>query len=89
MPSADQIRAAAREQLGHDELRPGQLEGVLAVTDPAHPRDALVVMATGSGKSAIYQLAGWFLPGPTVVVSPLIALQRDQVQQAEGARPPS
>jgi ATP-dependent DNA helicase RecQ len=41
-------------------------------------------MATGSGKSAIYQLAGYFLPGPTVVVSPLIALQRDQVEQAEG-----
>jgi ATP-dependent DNA helicase RecQ len=46
--------------------------------------DALVVMATGSGKSAIYQLAGFFLPGPTIVVSPLIALQRDQVEQAEG-----
>jgi ATP-dependent DNA helicase RecQ len=47
-------------------------------------RDALVVMATGSGKSAIYQLAGYFRPGPTIVVSPLIALQRDQVEQAEG-----
>jgi ATP-dependent DNA helicase RecQ len=47
-------------------------------------RDALVVMATGSGKSAIYQLAGYFLDGPTIVVSPLIALQRDQVEQAEG-----
>src|SRR4051794_34646343 len=41
-------------------------------------------MATGSGKSAIYQLAGFFRDGPTVVVSPLIALQRDQVEQAEG-----
>src|SRR4051794_4437979 len=57
------------------------MEGVQAVLSG---RDALVVMATGSGKSAIYQLAGFFLPGPTIVVSPLIALQRDQVEQAEG-----
>lgn len=41
--------------------------------------DVLVVMPTGSGKSAVYQLAGLLLPGPTVVVSPLIALQRDQL----------
>jgi ATP-dependent DNA helicase RecQ len=84
VPDAKDIRAAAREELGHPTLRPGQMEGVQAVTDPTHPRDALVVMATGSGKSAIYQLAGFFLDGPTIVVSPLIALQRDQVDQAEG-----
>jgi ATP-dependent DNA helicase RecQ len=37
------------------------------------------VLPTGAGKSAIYQLAALIIPGPTVVVSPLIALQRDQV----------
>ena len=37
-------------------------------------------MSTGSGKSAIYQIAGLLLPGATVVVSPLIALQREQVE---------
>ena len=42
-------------------------------------RDVLVVMSTGAGKSAIYQIAGLLTPGSTVVVSPLIALQRDQV----------
>jgi ATP-dependent DNA helicase RecQ len=43
-------------------------------------RDTLAVMPTGSGKSAIYQVPALLLDGPTVVVSPLIALQRDQVQ---------
>ena len=80
-PDEDEIEAAAREELGHEHLRPGQLEGIEAALEG---RDALVVMATGSGKSAIYQLAGFFRDGPTVVVSPLIALQRDQVAQAEG-----
>ncbi|WCB92933.1 hypothetical protein DSM104299_01633 [Baekduia alba] len=80
-PSEDEIEAAAQRELHHAHLRPGQLEGIEAALDG---RDALVVMATGSGKSAIYQLAGYFRDGPTVVVSPLIALQRDQVAQAEG-----
>ena len=65
----------ARDRLGLDQLRPGQLEAVTAVLEG---RDTLVVMPTGSGKSAVYQIAGSMLPGPTVVVSPLIALQRDQ-----------
>jgi ATP-dependent DNA helicase RecQ len=80
-PSPEEIEAAVRTELGHDHLRPGQLEGVQSVLAG---RDTLVVMATGAGKSAIYQLAGYFLDGPTIVVSPLIALQRDQVEQAEG-----
>ncbi len=42
-------------------------------------RDTLAVMPTGSGKSAVYQVPALLLDGPTVVVSPLIALQRDQV----------
>jgi ATP-dependent DNA helicase RecQ len=46
----------------------------------ASGRDTLAVLPTGWGKSAIYQLAALLIPGPTVVVSPLIALQRDQVR---------
>jgi|1186.fasta_scaffold00148_3 ATP-dependent DNA helicase RecQ len=74
------IRAAARDLLSFDELRPGQEEAVRAVLDR---RDTLVVMPTGSGKSAIYQLATALAGGPTVVVSPLLALQRDQVESIE------
>lgn len=67
----------AQERFGYDELRDGQGAAVQAVIQG---QDALVVMPTGSGKSAIYQLAAFLIPGATVVVSPLIALQRDQVQ---------
>src|SRR4051794_31433881 len=74
------IAALAKERLGFASLRPGQREGVEAVVGR---RDALCVMSTGSGKSAIYQLAGLILDGPTIVVSPLIALQRDQMEAAE------
>src|SRR5689334_22443970 len=76
----EDIRAAARERMGIDELRPGQGE---AVEHLLAGRDCLVVMPTGSGKSAVYQLAGHLLDGPTLVVSPLIALQRDQVEAIE------
>jgi ATP-dependent DNA helicase RecQ len=73
---AQRIRRVAREAFGFEDLRPGQLEATEAVLAG---RDSLVVMSTGSGKSAIYQIAGMLTPGATVVVSPLIALQRDQV----------
>lgn len=74
---AQSIRRVAREAFGFEALRPGQQEAIEAVLDR---RDTLVVMSTGSGKSAIYQIAGLLTPGATVVVSPLIALQRDQVE---------
>ena len=47
-------------------------------------RDVLAVMPTGYGKSAVYQIAGAERRGPTVVVSPLIALQHDQARSLEG-----
>src|SRR3954465_11762388 len=74
------IQALARGGPGFEALRPGQREGVEAVVGG---RDALCVMSTGSGKSAIYQLAGPILRGPAGGVSPLIRLQRDQVEAAE------
>jgi ATP-dependent DNA helicase RecQ len=80
MTSAKEIRRLAEESLGIAKLRPGQLQAIEAV---AGGRDTLAVMSTGYGKSAIYQLAGELMEGPTVVVSPLIALQRDQVEAME------
>src|SRR4051795_8031163 len=71
------IERVAREAFGYAGLRPGQREAIEAALEG---RDVLVVMSTGAGKSAIYQIAGLLTPGATVVVSPLIALQRDQVE---------
>jgi ATP-dependent DNA helicase RecQ len=73
---ARQLRRLARQTFGFQALRPGQEEAIRAA---AAGRDVLAVLPTGAGKSAIYQLAALIIPGPTVVVSPLIALQRDQV----------
>ncbi|MFL5680463.1 MAG: RecQ family ATP-dependent DNA helicase [Chloroflexota bacterium] len=67
----------AREALGLRRLLPGQEEGVASVIGG---RDTLALLPTGGGKSAIYQLAGVDRPGATIVVSPLIALQRDQLE---------
>jgi ATP-dependent DNA helicase RecQ len=73
----------ASEAFGFDSLRPGQREAIEAVLAG---RDTLAVMSTGSGKSAIYQIAGLLTEGATVVVSPLIALQREQVSDLNAAR---
>jgi ATP-dependent DNA helicase RecQ len=78
---ADLIRAVADAALGHAELRDAQLEATLAAVDG---RDVLVTMPTGSGKSAVYQLAGALASGPVLVVSPLLALQRDQIAAIDG-----
>ena len=76
------IRELARDRLGFDELRPGQLRAAAAA---AGGRDVLAVLPTGGGKSAIYELAGMVRSGPTVVVSPLIALQDDQLAHLRAA----
>jgi ATP-dependent DNA helicase RecQ len=70
------LRAVARQRFGWPSLRPGQFGPMRAVL---RRRDALVVLPTGAGKSAIYQIPAVLLPGPTVVISPLLALQQDQI----------
>lgn len=70
------IRRVARDVFDWRDLRPGQGE---AMGHLLRGRDVLVVMPTGSGKSAVYQVPAQVLDGPTIVISPLIALQRDQM----------
>ncbi|MFC5998820.1 RecQ family ATP-dependent DNA helicase [Quadrisphaera sp. GCM10027208] len=77
MPTeTDDVQRIARDTFGWAELRPGQAEAMAAVVAG---RDVLAVMPTGYGKSAVYQVPAVLRDGPTVVVSPLIALQADQV----------
>ena len=73
--SARRARDLLTQRFGHVEFQLGQWEAMQALLDG---RDAVVVMPTGSGKSLIYQLPALMLPGLTVVVSPLIALMKDQ-----------
>lgn len=80
MSKRTDIARLARSRFGFETLRPGQEAAIEALLDG---RDTLAVMLTGSGKSAIYQIASLLLKGPTVIVSPLIALQRDQVESIE------
>ena len=71
----EEIRAALAKWFHHDAFRTGQQE---AVRECVEGRDVVVIMPTGSGKSICYQLAAMLLPGTTLVVSPLIALMKDQ-----------
>jgi ATP-dependent DNA helicase RecQ len=76
MPSIDDALTSLHEHFGFSEFREGQREVVSAILEG---KNAIVVMPTGSGKSLCYQLPALMLEGATVVVSPLIALMKDQV----------
>lgn len=77
------VQEALESFFGFGALRPGQDAVVRAVMEG---KDALAIMPTGGGKSLCYQLPALCRPGVTVVVSPLIALMKDQVDalQARG-----
>ena len=73
------LRAPELQRLfGFDAFRPGQERVVRAAVEG---RDTLALMPTGSGKSLTYQLAAMLRPQPTLVLSPLIALMKDQVDK--------
>jgi ATP-dependent DNA helicase RecQ len=71
-------RAALAETFGYGEFRPGQ-EAVIGHLLAG--RSAAAVFPTGGGKSLCYQIPALLLPGLTLVVSPLIALMKDQIDQ--------
>jgi ATP-dependent DNA helicase RecQ len=83
--SRDELCRIAEETFGWTKLRPEQLTAMEPLTEG---RDVLAVLPTGAGKSAIYQVPALLLDGPTVVVSPLIALQRDQREGLAGTEAP-
>ena len=70
------LAASLQSNFGFTGFRLGQAE---AIQDLLNGQHTLVVMPTGAGKSLIYQLASLHLPGLTLVISPLIALMKDQV----------
>lgn len=70
-----------KEYFGFTGFRPGQEEVIARILEG---RSSLAVFPTGSGKSLCYQLPALMLPGLTLVVSPLIALMKDQVESLKG-----
>jgi ATP-dependent DNA helicase RecQ len=74
------LRAELKTRFGFDEFLPGQERVAGRVLEG---RDVLAVLPTGAGKSLVYQLASQLLPGVTLVVSPLLALMKDQVDTLE------
>jgi len=81
-PKMQEALVKLREIFKLRGLRPGQAEIIESVLAG---RDTLAIMPTGSGKSLTYQLPALVLPGPTIVVSPLLALIEDQVSKLQAA----
>src|ERR1044071_1290332 len=71
----DRISKIVRDVFGLPGLRPGQEAAITAVLAKRH---TLAIMPTGAGKSLCYQVPALLMPGMTVIISPLIALMRDQ-----------
>lgn len=78
-------KSVLKQSFGYEQFRAGQLEAIKAL---ANGRDCLILMPTGGGKSICYQVPALVLDGLTLVVSPLISLMQDQVQQlkAQGVK---
>ncbi|MEA3243983.1 MAG: ATP-dependent DNA helicase RecQ [Pseudomonadota bacterium] len=72
----DRIQTTLQEHFGFTQMRPGQQQVIQHLLDG---HSAAAIFPTGGGKSLCYQLPALLLPGVTLVVSPLIALMKDQI----------
>jgi len=72
-----QVYNMLHKTFGFTSFRPGQLEAIEASLSGQH---SLVMLPTGTGKSLCYQLPSYFMPGATLIVSPLLSLMEDQVE---------
>ena len=80
VPETDEgYRKILKERFGHDDFLEGQLDAIKILV--AKRKNALVVLATGGGKSLIYQFTTQFMPGLILVVTPLISLMTDQLSK--------
>ena len=79
MPSEGELTLALKDRFGHDEFRGLQKPVIKSVLGG---KSLLVIMPTGMGKSLCYQLPSQFVDGLVLVISPLIALMKDQVDAA-------
>jgi ATP-dependent DNA helicase RecQ len=73
-----ELKEVLQKYTNYKDFRPGQEEVISSVVNG---RDTLAMLPTGTGKSLCYQLPGYILPGQVLIVSPLLSLMQDQVEQ--------
>lgn len=84
--TGEEIKEGLDRWFGYEDFREGQAAPIEAVVNG---RDAVVIMPTGAGKSLCFQLPALLMEGVTIVISPLIALMRDQVAALERRQIPA